>query len=458
MIRRRWHARALAALAPVLVTAALVPAADTAAAAGTSCMAQKLRVPGAERLVSTCLDDLTTKGLPVGRTSPADWAGLQASTATAPPAVPGIQLDGYFPDTSTTNSNNGWNHDSQFVIRLPRNWNGGLVVAGPPGIRRQYANDQIISDQVLAKGFAYAATDKGNTGPQLYRDGTEPGDAILEWHQRVAQLTVAAKAVVARQYGRAPSSTYAAGLSAAGYLVRWQLEHYPQLYTGGIDWNGLLLTKDDPNLLTNLPPALRAYPRVRDGKPGALEEMYAAGYPAGSEKLWPVHYQTQWDSLQRVIREELDPEYDGATEAGTPFCPEGTGAGCDTDYDYAARPSAVHEAVGRVSLTGQIRRPLITVQGTLDVLLPISRSGDVYDRMIADAGRGGMHRYYRIPDGTHTDGLYDAVKDDTGKPVVRPMHPCFMSAFDALVAWTQHGTEPPASGTPAQTSPTGCTI
>ena len=31
-------------------------------------------------------------------------------------AVPGIQLDGYFPDTSTSNSYRLWNHDAQFVI------------------------------------------------------------------------------------------------------------------------------------------------------------------------------------------------------------------------------------------------------------------------------------------------------------------------------------------------------
>ncbi|MFJ3308228.1 hypothetical protein ACIPSA_35115 [Streptomyces sp. NPDC086549] len=47
---------------------------------------------------------------------------------------------------------------------------------------------------VAEEGFAYAATDKGNSGPELYKDGAKPGDAITEWHLRVTQLSVAARA------------------------------------------------------------------------------------------------------------------------------------------------------------------------------------------------------------------------------------------------------------------------
>jgi hypothetical protein len=452
--RTKYRCR-LVALVSALLMAGPVPAAGAAAAPG--CAGHRLHVPGAEHVTGHCPDDLTTAGLlPLGLTNPADYDRLHASNAVTPSPVPGVQLDGYFSDTSTTNTNNGWNHDSQFVIRLPERWNGGLVVAGPPGTRRQYANDRIISDQVLARGFAYAATDKGNTGPELYRDGERPGDAIMEWHRRFTQLTVAAKRVAARHYGRPPARTYAAGLSAAGYLVRWQLERFPHLYSGGIDWNGLLFTRDAPGLLTNLPPALRAYPRWARGEPGAAEAMYAEGYPRGSEVLWKAHYLTQWDALQRAVREELDPEYDGAVRAGTPFCPEGTGAGCDTDYDYGSRPDRVHDAVERVSLNGRISRPLITVQGTLDVLLPISRSGDVYSRMVRDSGRGALHRYFRIEGGTHTDGFHDLVPG-----TVRPVLPCFTAAFDVLVAWTTQGVAPPPGGTvprPANGGATDCAL
>ncbi|OPC79504.1 hypothetical protein B4N89_34410 [Embleya scabrispora] len=408
--------------------------------ARSSCTA---RVPGAEHVIGACLADLTTTGTKLtGHTEPIDWLGLEAPGTVAPSAVKGVQLDGYFPDTSTSNTNHNWNHDSQFVIRLPEKWNGGLVVAGPPGLRRQYANDPMISDRALARGFAYAATDKGNTGSKIYQDGVRPGDAIAEWHERVAELTVAAEKVAARHYGRRPTTTYMAGASAGGYLVRWQLENNPGLFTGGVELHGLLLTPDSPNVLDTAPAALRAYPRYRDHVPGAYEEMLAAGYPKGSESTWEFHYQNLWDSLQRTMREEIDPGYDGPKEAGTPFCPANTIKGCDTDYVYADRPASVHRTVARLSLTGNVKRPLITLQGTLDALLPITRSGDVYTRMIDDSGRGRMHRYYRVTDGTHADGLYRGHED-----LVRPMAPCFATAFDALSAWTTRGTPPPPSRT-----------
>jgi hypothetical protein len=391
----------------------------------------EVRVPGAEHAVTACLADLTTTGtVPSGHTDPADWAGLEAPGTVTPAGVPGVQVDGYFPDTSTTNTNHGWHHDSQFVLRLPARWNGGLVVAGPPSTREQFANDRIIGDQVLARGYAYAATDKGNTGAEVYRDGRRPGDAIMEWHQRVTQLTVAAKQVAARHYGRAPRTTYAAGLSAGGYLVRWQLENRPHLYTGGLDWNALLFAEGS-SMLTTLPPALRAYPRYVAGDPTAHAAMLAAGYPAGSEALWGYHHKNQWDFLQRVIREELDPGYDGETQAGTPFCAEGTGAGCDTDYDLAARPRSVHRAVARVALTGRIQRPLVSVQGTLDVLTPPATHGDVYHRMVTGAGRGHLHSYRLVAGGTHTDGLVPLAAG-----VLRPMLPWFVEGLGRLEAWT----------------------
>lgn len=397
-----------------------------------------LHVPGAEHQQRSRLTDLTTAGTAVsGHTDPADWAGLTSASLPVPAAVPGIQIDGYFSDTSTTNTNHGWQHDSQFVLRLPDRWNGGLVVSGSPGVREQYANDRAISDWVLSRGYAFAATDKGNTGVSFYRSNA----ALPEWNQRLTQLTVAARAVVAQRYGRTPRRTIATGISNGGYLVRWQLENRPHLYDGGVDWEGALWTVSGPNLLTFLPPALRAYPAYLAGSAEAHASLVAAGFPAGTEFLWDYHHRYYWDLTQRIYREELDPGFDGALEAGIPFCASGTPS-CDADYSYAARRRIVGPAVAPIALTGRVKRPLVTVHGTADVLLPISRSSDVYAAMTPP----GLHRYYRVEQGTHVDGLVDAYPDR-----LRPLAPCHRSAFVALEGWLDGVTPPPSAtlGRPA---------
>jgi hypothetical protein len=440
-MRARTVRQALAAVI-VLAAIALVVPSQPARASGSCAGAGRVHVPGAERELVTCLDDLTTPGLlAAGRTVAADWAGLHSAATINPTGVPGIQVDGYFPDTSTFNTNNGWNHDAQFVIRLPERWNGKLVVTGAPGVRRQYALDFLISDWVLARGYAFAATDKGNSGAAFYRDGATPGDAIAEWNQRVTQLTVAAKATVLRRYGRLPSRTYMTGISNGGYLTRWQLEHVPWLYDGGVDWEGTLFRAQGPNLFTYLPAALKHYPVYQaTGDQAAHDAMIAAGFEPGSEFLWDFHYRVYWDLTQRIYREEFDPAYDGDLEAGIPFCASGT-PGCDADYDYFARPESVRDAVAKVANNGRIGRPLLTLHGTLDSLLPIRTDSDVYAGLVRGAHRERLHRYYTVEAGNHVDSLYDLFPDK-----LRPILPCYRAAFQALEAWTEGGRQPPPSG------------
>ncbi|MFC9392802.1 tannase/feruloyl esterase family alpha/beta hydrolase [Streptomyces sp. NPDC057027] len=420
------------------------PAGAEAPAAAHCARQDRVQVPGAERQQSACLDDLTTTGLAgTPYTDMVDQAGLAAKATRNPSGVPGVQIDGYFPDDSRLNATHGWAHDAQFVMRLPDHWNGGLVVTGSPGSRRQYSTDALISDQVLARGFAYAATDKGNTGPDFFTDGKEPGDAVAEWNRRVTELTRAAKKVVRQRYGHAPERTYMTGISNAGYLTRWQLENRPELYDGGVDWEGVLWTTRGPNLLTSLPVTV-----ARTQGLATDDDLIAAGFAPGSRFLWPYHEKAYWGLTQKLFRAEFDPAYD-------PACPGSTAGGtveqilapCASDaaYDYASRPASVHRAVAKVALTGRIGKPLITLHGDLDTLLPISTDSDVYDRMIDARGRGVLHRYYTVQDGTHTDGLYDTYPDR-----LRPILPCYRSAFDALTRWVEEGTSPPADRTIAR--------
>ena len=419
--------------------------AASSAHAQTCANLDRIQVPGAERQAVHCLPDLGTTYLSLtNHTDPSDWGTLHSRATRNPPgAVPGIQVDGHFSDTSTTNGYNGWFKDSQFVIRLPDNWNGKIVVTGAPGVRRQFATDYLLGDWFVARGYAYAATDKGNSGTSFYRDGAVPGDAIEEWHDRVTELTLAAKSVVLQRYGRTAAYTYITGISNGGYLTRHALENRPDLYDGGVDWEGTHWRPEGPNLFTYLPAALKHYPIYRaTGSPEAHRQMIAAGFAEGSEMIWDHHYAVYWDLTQRTYREELDPDYDTAlVEAGIPFCAPGTPY-CDADYAYAARPPAVREAVSRISLTGRIGKPMITLHWTLDALLPIRTNSDHYAKMIKDAGRAHLHRYYVIEGGNHVDQLYDEFPDK-----LRPIVGCYREAFIALETWVENKgkVKPPPS-------------
>src|SRR4029450_169653 len=193
-------------------------------------------------------------------------------------------------------------HDSQFVVRLPENWNGQLVITGAPGVRKQYAPDYILSDWMLAQGYAYASTDKGNSGTSFYENGSRsaPGQAVREWHDRVSELAVAAKEGVAQRDGSRPARTWMTGISNGGYLTRWQLENRPELFDGGVDWEGTLMTPDGPNLFTYLPTAVRnTYANA------SKEGRYDAGCAEGSEKLWPYHRDFYWGLTQKIYRAEF---------------------------------------------------------------------------------------------------------------------------------------------------------
>jgi hypothetical protein len=88
---------------------------------------------------------------------------------------------------------------------------------------------------------------------------------------------------------------------------------------------------------------------------------------------------------------------------------------------------------------------MITLHGDLDALLPIRTDSDVYNRMIENAGRGSLHRYYTIQDGNHVDGRYDLYPNE-----LRPILPCYREAFLRLTSWVTAGKTPPATQTVAR--------
>src|SRR5262249_6887055 len=68
-------------------------------------------------------------------------------------AVPGIQLDARIASDPQG--------QARFLLRLPNDWSGRLVVAGASGTRSEFNGDFAWSDYVVQKGYAYASQNKG---------------------------------------------------------------------------------------------------------------------------------------------------------------------------------------------------------------------------------------------------------------------------------------------------------
>src|SRR4029077_3072997 len=68
-------------------------------------------------------------------------------------AVPGLQINARIASDPLG--------QARFLLRLPRDWNGRLVVAGASGTRSEFNGDFAWSDYVVQRGYAYASQNKG---------------------------------------------------------------------------------------------------------------------------------------------------------------------------------------------------------------------------------------------------------------------------------------------------------
>ena len=465
VIRRRAPLMALACFAPL------------AASASTACD-HLLRQFGSQLADATCVDssDLTTTNpdtTPVNNaiaTLPAlaftpqtDRATISPSAAKRAPItrmVPGIQLDGRIASDPTG--------QARFLLRLPKDWNGRLVVAGASGTRSEFNGDFSWSDYVVQKGYAYASQNKGVLNLQLstaadplgcrlnpvlttyvefFDNG--PNQQFARWTEFMIKAAQLAHQGVASHYGRKPRFTYAVGTSNGGYQVRRAMETAPELFDGGVDWEGTFVDEHAPNLLTDLPAAVLNYNDYAasglNPDSTAAKNIRAAGYPpdivaSPTSTLWTNYWAAFWEVTLCQWQKRLDPTYDTY------------GAGTGT-YNYVARLSAsdVGAQVASFATTGRIQRPLVTVAGTMDALLPIDHHARAYARKVAAAqSEGSRHderhderdapyRLYEVQNGNHIETFADTF------PQLALIEPHAHAAFDLLVAHVETRSPLPAS-------------
>src|SRR5437899_1914713 len=175
-----------------------------------------------------------------------------------------------------------------------------------------------------------------------------------------------------------------AGTSNGGYQVRRAVELAPGLFDGGVDWEGTFVDEHAPNLLTDLPAAIFNFPDYVasnfDPASTAAKNIRDAGYPPDIIKepltMWNRYSNQFWEVTQCQWQKRLDPSYDTyGSDTGT--------------YNYVSRLSVsdVGAQFAAFATTGKIRRPLVTVAGTMDALLPIDHHARAYARKVAAASK-----------------------------------------------------------------------
>jgi hypothetical protein len=422
-------------------------------------------------------DDLTTNnaattpannslpGLPPFAFTPqTDRATIAPDAANRTPIsgpVPGVQLNARIASDPTG--------QARFLLRLPANWNGRLVVAGASGTRSEFNGDFAWSDYVVQKGYAYASQNKGvlnlkfsdakdplacrlnPTSPlwvQFYDNG--PGQEFTRWRDYMVLASKLAHKGAAANYGKAPRYTYAVGTSNGAYQVRRAVESAPDWFDGGVDWEGTFVDEGGPNLLTDLPTAVLNYPDyVASGNAAnstAARNIRAAGFPpdliSGASSLWALNSGSFWEVTLCQWQKRLDPGYDTY----------GSGPG---NYNYIGRLPVSHadDKIADFATTGRIQRPLITVAGTMDALLPIDHHARAYARKVAANGgermdddehrrnhrhdRDPAYRLYEVQNGNHIETY------KLNFPQLELIQPHAQRAFDLLVSHVEHGNSLP---------------
>ena len=124
-----------------------------------------------------------------------------------------------------------------FAVALPDDWNGRLLMQGGGGLNGRVAppvGATAAGDTpALARGFAVVTTDTGHEGAVFDACFMRDQQAALDFaYVAVGRVALAAKAVVARFYGRPAAQAYFTGCSTGGREGMLMTQRYPGYFDG----------------------------------------------------------------------------------------------------------------------------------------------------------------------------------------------------------------------------------
>jgi hypothetical protein len=410
--------------------------------------------------------DNSNPALPAGAWTPTTDRSVISPTGGGTPitkVVPGLQIQARIASDPLG--------QARFLLRLPADWNGRLVVAGASGTRSEFNGDFAWSNYAVQKGYAYASQNKGvynlfvssaadplacrlNPDPPIFSNffvhfyDNDPGQQFTRWTDFIVIAGEIAQRGAQAAYGQPPRYTYAVGTSNGGYQVRRAVETAPRVFDGGVDWEGTFVDEHAPNLMTDLPAAVLNFPDYRSGgfnsSSLAARNITAAGYPpdivVGAASFWGNHWNQFWEVTICQWQKRLDPTYDTY------------GSGL-ANYNYVNRlaVSDVGAQMAAFANSGEIQRPLVTVAGTMDALLPINHHARAYARKVDAAtkpqrangnGRDDLratYRLYEVQNGNHIETYKNTFAQ------LEYIQPHAQKAFDLLVDQVERNISLPPS-------------
>ncbi len=331
------------------------------------------------------------------------------------------------------------------MVRLPdvSQWNGKLLIGGTPAVRNEFSLDWLLSDIVLQRGYAFASCDKATPGFTL----RDPLRSMAEWEEAYIGLVDQARQLVGKYYGQDASRTYIAGVSNGGYVVRIMLERHPELFDGGVEWEGVFWHPEGRHLMTTLPVYVCDCPiywnwrgdRTTSERNAALERLMAAGLAKESSPFWNDYFMIYWVVSLWLYGRSLDTGW-------KPFAAEWSNDWLRdplaiADYPWQERADQLTERIRPIANTGRLTKPLLSVAGNWDCLVPFVHHAAAYAELVRKQETADYHRMYEIEGGNHVDGLLRG-----GIHGQQPVQPYFEAALYHLEDWVERGVEPPVSG------------